>query len=38
MSQGSGPNLFVTADRSMHDSFIAAQEYSIMVALFQQPI
>jgi len=30
------PNLFVTADRSMHDNFTAAREYSMVVALFQQ--
>jgi len=31
------PSLFLTADRSMHDNFTAALEYSMMVALFQQP-
>jgi len=31
------PNLFVTADRSMYHNFTAAREYSMMVALFQQP-
>ena len=31
------PNLFLTADRSVHDNFTAALEYSMMVALFQQP-
>jgi len=31
------PNLFVTANRSMHENFTASQEYFMMVALFQQP-
>ena len=31
------PNLFVTADRSMHDYFTAAGQYSMMVVVFQQP-
>ena len=30
-------NLFVTVDGSMHDNFTAAREYSMMVAIFQQP-
>ena len=28
------PNLFVTAEGSMHDKFTAARKYFIMVALF----
>jgi len=31
------PNLFLAVDRSMHDNFTAVREYSMTVALFQQP-
>jgi len=36
-SKAVAPNLFVTAEGSMHDNFTATREYFMMVALFQQP-